>query len=409
MRIPLTRLSEVTVNLIKNNNFLTFEDKIQAKTLNMLETLYSQFNSAESFVNNLNIQSRIKSLQIKSPEDVPKPNDFSYITKLIRENILEESKHAYYITIILFNRNITLNVITQKDEDPYLYFYKILVWLSVVIQYNTDQSCSEDLSVFIYLTPFLKLLPEDSDEILSKIHVNTAYTTSCTIKSNIVVFRKEEWCKVFIHETIHNLGLDFSRMDNEFTKNLILEFIPVKSDVKLYEAYTDSWAKILNVVMISYFKDNTAFEIFLNNFNILINIEISHCFFQAVKILEFMKLSYENLFKMDQRSVYLRDTFYQEKSAVLAYYILTAVILNNYQEFIEWCFKNNINLLQFDNRPEKLQKFCIFIKKRFKSSHMLENIKYTEKLLGIFKNNSSDNNLVKYMLRNVRKTICEIE
>ena len=68
--------------------------------------------------------------------------------------------------------------------------------------------------VFIYSTELTKNLPNSNIDILDQIHVNTAFTYSCIEQSNeIVIFRKEEWLKVLIHESFHNFGLDFSDMN----------------------------------------------------------------------------------------------------------------------------------------------------------------------------------------------------
>ena len=64
------------------------------------------------------------------------------------------------------------------------------------------------------MTPIKKVLPSSPFVILSPTHANTAVTTTCTADGEICLFRKEEIFKVFIHETFHSLGLDFSSMSN---------------------------------------------------------------------------------------------------------------------------------------------------------------------------------------------------
>ena len=73
------------------------------------------------------------------------------------------------------------------------------------------------------------MLPSTNIEILNSSHVNTAFTRTCPKKSEIVVFRKEEWFKVFIHESFHNFGLDFSDMNNAECTSRILDIFPVNS------------------------------------------------------------------------------------------------------------------------------------------------------------------------------------
>ena len=65
------------------------------------------------------------------------------------------------------------------------------------------------MNIYIFLTDLKKKLPEHTGQEIGKINVNTGFTMTCRPKSNIVIYRKEEWFKVLIHETFHNFGLDF--------------------------------------------------------------------------------------------------------------------------------------------------------------------------------------------------------
>ena len=111
------------------------------------------------------------------------------------------------------------------------------------------------------------------------------FTTTCPKDSEIVIFRKEEWFKVLIHESFHNFALDFSDMNTyECTKD-ILSIFPVNSEVNLYESYTEFWAEIMNALFCSFFnlKSKTNFDDFLSNFEFFINFERTYSFFQLVK------------------------------------------------------------------------------------------------------------------------------
>ena len=122
------------------------------------------------------------------------------------------------------------------------------------------------------------------------MNVNTAFTTTCPSDSEIVVFRKEEWFKAFMHETIHNFGLDFSNMNNEMVNTYILDIFKVRSKVNLFEAYTEFWAEIMNALFCSFFllKDKNNISEFLSNSEFFLNFERTYSFFQLIKILDFM-------------------------------------------------------------------------------------------------------------------------
>jgi accessory gene regulator protein AgrB len=66
-----------------------------------------------------------------------------------------------------------------------------------------------------------------------------------------------------------------------------------------------------------------------------------------VKTLDFMGLKYKDLYSNSSVSATMRETLYKEDSNVLSYYIITTILMNNYQGFLSWCNTNNLSLLQF--------------------------------------------------------------
>jgi hypothetical protein len=140
--------------------------------------------------------------------------------------------------------------------------------------------------------------------VLSSNNVNTAFTTVCPVVSEIVLFRKEEWHKVFIHETFHNFALDFSGMNNTEIHKQILQMFPVKSEVNIYESYTEFWAEIIHALFCSYFltkkeEDRNGTK-FINTSLFLIQLERTYSFFQMVKTLDHMGITYKELIGSSQ-------------------------------------------------------------------------------------------------------------
>jgi hypothetical protein len=111
----------------------------------------------------------------------------------------------------------------------------------------------QNLTIYIYLTQEKKRLPNDPNAVLGRENANTAFTTSCTSDTEIHLYREEEWFKVFIHETIHSYGLDFSTMNNSSANAQIRKIFGVSSDVRLYESYTEYWAEIVHMCFLAHF------------------------------------------------------------------------------------------------------------------------------------------------------------
>jgi hypothetical protein len=253
------------------------------------------------------------------------------------------------------------------------------------------------------MTSLDKRLPDSKSMVLNAGNVNTAFTWGCPVDSEIVIFRKEEWFKVFIHESFHSYGLDFSSMDITASTKYMLDIFKVNSKVNLFEAYTEVWAEMINLVFCSFFslRNKTNESEFLNTFEDLINYERSYSFFQLVKVLHFMGLEYRDLYSSSDKSRMLREMLYKEDTNVLAYYIIKSVLLNNYQSFLSWCDKNNDSLLQFKQTPENQMDFCRFIEKNFKSSSMLDGVRRAN---DIFYKGTNH----KFLFKNMRMTIAEL-
>jgi hypothetical protein len=283
----------------------------------------------------------------------------------------------------------------------------MLVWLYIVNKYGSKQ-CSPKLKIFVYHTNLLKTLPESNIEVLDKIHVNTAFTRTCPNNSEIVVFRKEEWFKVFIHETFHNFGLDFSGMDITSCKHKMLSIFPINSEIDLYESYTEFWARLMNALFCGYISmhDKTNVSEFLSNAELFINFEYAFSIFQMVKILNFMGLSYNMLYDNNIYTDNIRKTLYKENTNVLAYYIVTSILFTNYQDFLIWCDTNNTSLLQFKKTRVNLDRFCYFIGNKYKTKNLLTGIDCVEQFILRLTKNKTKNTT--YLLRNLRMTICEL-
>ena len=245
----------------------------------------------------------------------------------------------------------------------------ILTWFEFIYPY-AQKKCGNKLDVFIYLTPFKEVLPENG-EIIGKDNVNTAYTTSCVPHGKIVVYRSEEWFKVLIHESFHVLGLDFSHRENSKITSEIKKIFPVNSDIKLFESYTETWAEILNCVFVSYFRTKNIQD-FLSRFDQCIRVEIGFSVYQMVKILDYMNLEYSDLYSMNQRSELRRLHFYKERSNVFAYYVITSVLLFNTDKFLIWCSHNNGNFIKYTYSDVNNQSFINLIADNYRSNRFKE-------------------------------------
>jgi hypothetical protein len=109
--------------------------------------------------------------------------------------------------------------------------------------------------------------------------------------------------------------------------------------------------------------------------------------YQCTKVLNFMGLHYKDIQGGTVTVTgtvagikYLPTKLYKENTHVFAYYIMTAVFLNDYQGFLLWCHKHNTNLLQFDFSTANFKAFALYITSIYNCPTLLEGIEYMGKM-----------------------------
>lgn len=147
-----------------------------------------------------------------------------------------------------------------------------------------------------------KRLPQPG-AILEEDHVNTGYSFPC---KSLVVFRQQEWFKVFIHECFHYLGLD-----KGVAGKVRLDMFTIPIQVSVREAYCETWARIIQ-------------SDYLGGLSTERNYAVSN----MVRVLRHMGLTYTDLWGEEARN-------YAEKTNVFAYVVLTAILLHDPPRFID--------------------------------------------------------------------------
>ena len=401
----LTKNSEFLISFFIQNNCINYT-KLTNKTKQILRILYDDIKNAY-------YQKKMYSIQINKINNIiniPRPKSFNInsFPEKIKKQIDNESLTELSYTLSVYNRNIVIKfIIENKVQDINLDIYNnyvdtIIMWLYILNKYSSP-NCSKIITIYLYLTSLHKKLPNNKIDVINSNNVNTAFTTSCQPNTEIVIYRTEEWFKVFLHETFHSFGLDFSEMNTTECNKTILDIFNVNSKVNLFEAYAEFWAEIINSLFCSFFiiKNKDNFNDFLSNAEFLINLERNFSFFQMVKTLNFMGLKYVDLYSNSYESKLL----YKEQTSVLSYYIIKLILIHNFQDFLKWCNIYNLNLIQFHKTPQNQMQFCDFIIHNYKKKALLNNISNTT----IFLNKLNlKNKQHEYLLTSLRMSLCEL-
>lgn len=175
----------------------------------------------------------------------------------------------YQATIVLYTH--------QQSVSPNI-LREIFTRIFTMCMLDRRSSCNH-VTLHLYLSDCKKEIKNQQVQCWSYSNINTGatYAMKC---SEIVIWRKQENLKTIYHEIIHSFLWDIDNDEEEEQINqechAILN-ITASSQVKIYEAYTEYWATILNAYTVSVLSQKTVEE--------LIQAEQLFCMFQVAKIL----------------------------------------------------------------------------------------------------------------------------
>jgi hypothetical protein len=196
----------------------------------------------------------------------------------------------------------------------YIYF--------LVYYFSKINSSVRDVNIYLYNYDGKKNIPDDN--ILRSINVNSGLTLFSGLKSEVLVYRKEEMIKVLTHELIHAFGIDNKYIAEDKVIGLTSKFC-TKNSININETFTDAFACLLNVVMF------TILESKCINFNKKykknLKLEVDFIKAQSHKVLLL------NNYNLSTRNITCNNDNFEETNGI-AYYVLKAVILDSFPEYI---------------------------------------------------------------------------
>lgn len=402
------------------NKFLVKKTPLKQKKMdNIIKIFYNEIKLASIWVNTKSVINKIQThLKEKNNKDDSIPEwilqESQYMPNFIQSYIIKHLKGYLIFKCKINDRNIKIyfGLLNNTDFNSLgkfdKYVKKMIIWLKIAFLYAPDK-CSNNLEIFCFLTPFKKQLPGNQFEILSSKNCNSAVTTSCRPHGEILVYREEEFMKVFIHESFHTLGLDFSNMPLYNFNKKVRYIFPLKSEFNLFEAYAEFWANTMNSLLIAYdlLDNKDDIDNFYLYSDFCMQFEQIFSLFQMVKILDFMGISYPNLYNSDDASNSIRRYLFKEKTNVFAYYIIKNILLYNNIDFLIWCKNHNNNVISFNKTSNNLEYFWQFILSSYNNENFLQDIKMMESILKKIKGNYSKPNH-NILTKTMRMSVCEI-
>ena len=280
--------------------------------------------------------------------NLPKTTSFqdgkymNLISTEIQSHIPELKSRSQYAFTTPGGRNITVCVACYHDyaQEHADMVQQIYSWFCF-LEKHARSSCSKNLTVYLYLTNRTKILPKTKNTELSEIHVNSGFTIPCPQYDNeIYIYRYEEWFKVFLHETIHALGIDFSWYKNQAPIENILrkEFTGVQTTQwNIMECYTEVWAEICNILIQVYrITKKPKFAQIQSIVQTALMYESCWSRIQCGKVLQHYGIKYQEL-KGDVKVYQETDT------SVFTYYVLKSILMTHLDLFLDWCSQASPN------------------------------------------------------------------
>ena len=285
--------------------------------------------------------------------------DYIKENKFIIYTIEFKIKDAQYKVCIYSKKKIKI--------DKYIYFIKL-----IIVMCSQQATTQNNVFTFkIFLTDFKKSQPTIP---VTPFHINSGATSHSSEPhenecKDIIIFRNEEWFKVFIHECFHLFCLDFCNIDVSQFQKLFKQMYNIESDFLFFEALAEFWARTINIAVISYStKKNILYEEFETLMKVNIQIERLYSLIQMKHILSNMGFTYDSL--LDKS----RTIPFKEETNFFCYYILTPILFFHYEQTIAWFVEHNQTILQFTKNKNSVLLFFYYIKSIHKNHTMIQTI-----------------------------------
>ena len=330
----------------------------------------------------------------------------------LQESILHTCQYFYTISFHFDRRvyQIYIGTAAIKEEKLHTIVKLLYIYLCFINPY-VDKSCSNTVNIFLFFIPDKKQIPHTHNTAIEEKHVNTAFTYSCVPHTDVFIYREEEWFRALIHESFHNLGLDFIRMGDSVIhaqEAEIKKVFPVSiHDLRIYETYCELWAEILNVMI--YICDHhivksgpLPLKSWKSQFAEWMLYERALSVWQCVKLLHLNKISYEDL--------PIQASSYKEKTQGFSYYVLKSILTVHLQKFLEFCTEQckdtkNGGMYRFSPQFKMTQENLIRYRLLFTSLYNTPHMTYGTRYMSNFLNSKKNTGIYKTM----RMSLVEIE
>lgn len=309
-------------------------------------------------IKNAKILVTLDKLEILQNEKMKCPEKSLFICDDIVVCIKNNMIKQYVFNCNIHGKSVTIsigimNTFLLTDEELVRSIQLMVSWLFVCYKYVRNENF-KPLKIDVYFTDIKRGFPNNNNQTIDAVNINGGLTY--IYDGSIVVFRYEEWFKVFIHECGHSLGFESHNFGGGALANFVNNMISLKVNNSIGEAYVEAWARII-AVFYSSISNSTNYKDFLILLRFNMKVESLFSVMQAYRVLAFMNMPYSSV--IDPLSS--KGKLYKETTNVFAYFILCGSFMRDPFKFLRFCDKYNTNLLQINEDNVTLDAFKKYI------------------------------------------------
>tara|TARA_Y100000816_G_C26083074_1_gene571122 strand:+ start:858 stop:1862 length:1005 start_codon:yes stop_codon:yes gene_type:complete len=321
----------------------------------ILQILYNKLNK---YYNNIVLKdfnyklTKVKNIKLIDTHFIP-----DKVRLYIQKNLI------YKYNIIYKFKNISINVKYFSKKEVPINTFKII--LKRIIFMMIISNTYININIDIYDTPYKKKFNCNNEKKCGKLETNNV-NSGLNYSNNIIIFRKEEYLKLLLHELIHALDLDYKYETLQQNKIIFETFNVNSNNLLINESYVETWAIILNTYCVLQEKNINT----LDNFKKLLKKELAHSLLQCAKLCVYYNIDDFNKIYLNHKNT----IYYKDNVNTFSYHIIKTINLYYLRNYLKNFQSNNCILNKGYNYELYLQ-FIVKHRCNTKINLIIEKIK----------------------------------
>lgn len=213
------------------------------------------------------------------------------------------------------------------------------------ISLNRRNRRNNRVNIVVFDTQIRKALPE-TGKCIESVHVNSGYCymASREDETNIVIYRRQEFCKVLVHELIH--FFDLIPVSNRLQTYYNIKFSSLKNTLNVNEAFVELEALLIHCKVLAHKQGKELYAVIEEEY-----------LFSANEVKKILKQQNTDIHRI------LNDSFeWNENTNAFAYFVLKHILLHTYLNKSSKSLINDLKETTNKSRTNSQSKKIIFIR-----------------------------------------------